>query len=137
MEERTERFTNGLDGFETLALSLQMAVKESFELPDETLIELKNIESQIQERQTYEMWLYRLRLSREPGLQKMTASALCSGDVELIEDARERAQFHAKNRAITDMARAAVQRYMTEDIRKKPGSNSTMSRRQLRRLMAV
>lgn len=131
MEETTEKLGHTPDGLETLALSLQMAVKTAFELSDETCIELKSIESRTEERQTYEMWLNRLRLNHESGLKNIIASAFCVGDVMIAEDAREIAQWHAKNRFIANIARSAIQEYMTADIRRKRGSNSTMNQRQI------
>lgn len=137
MEEMIETTSYNPDGFETLAMSLQSAVKMTFELSDEAYIELKNVESKLEERKTYEMWLNRLRLNQESGLKAVIADALCSGDACRIEDAHETAQWHAKNRFITNLARSAIKEYMLTDIRRKYSSNSTMSLRRTNRLHKI
>lgn len=124
-------------GYETLGLSLQAAVAESFKLGDEVQVEIEHTAG-LFSRLNQEKRLHDDRQAREPGLKVQVAAALCSGDSRRITDAQEKARSRAIAAVITGVAYTSVRAAIDEDIKAKKSrtkhtSSSTMERSNARK----
>lgn len=104
-------------GYETLGLSLQAAVTESFKLNDEVELEIEHT-ARLFSRRIQEDRLHEDKIERQPGLKTEVAEALCSGDDERIADVLGIARIRAIAAVVTGVARRSVQEAIRQDINK-------------------